>query len=229
SSTRNENHRPDTRCWLPRSSLYRCRSPRRNEPFRGGRRCRCRTRCRKFPAERAVAGQQTCSPADKPRLSPRSPDALACVPLRSHARRVGAEPAWDGSATNGMEYSAMRVVAVTYGTKGDTRPIAALCHALREAGHEALLLGDRSALGSAHALGVPAQALAGDIKGALHSTGGLSRLVRRGSRFTDTARALAELANANTETWMRDIAAAGKGCDAIILSGLAAFAGLSVA
>lgn len=123
----------------------------------------------------------------------------------------------------------MRVVAVTYGTEGDTRPIAALCHALREAGHEALLLGDRSALGSAHALGVPAQALAGDIKGALHSTEGLSRLVRRGSRFTDTARALAELANANTETWMRDIAAAGKGCDAIILSGLAAFAGLSVA
>jgi sterol 3beta-glucosyltransferase len=118
---------------------------------------------------------------------------------------------------------------MTYGTEGDTRPIAALCRALLDAGHEALLFADRSALGSAHALGVPAQALAGDIKAALHSTEGLSKLVRRGSRFTDTARALAELANANTEEWMREIVAAGKGCDAIILSGLAAFAGLSVA
>jgi sterol 3beta-glucosyltransferase len=118
---------------------------------------------------------------------------------------------------------------MTYGTEGDTRPIAALCRALLDAGHEALLFADRSALGSAHALGVPAQALAGDIKAALHSTEGLSKLVRRGSRFTDTARALAELANDNTEEWMRDIAAAGKECDAIILSGLAAFAGLSVA
>jgi sterol 3beta-glucosyltransferase len=123
----------------------------------------------------------------------------------------------------------VRVVAVTYGTEGDTRPIAALCRALLDAGHEALLFADRSALGSAHVLGVPAQALAGDIKAALHSTEGLSKLVRRGSRFTDTARALAELANDNTEEWMRDIAAAGKECDAIILSGLAAFAGLSVA
>lgn len=123
----------------------------------------------------------------------------------------------------------MRVVAVTYGTEGDTRPIAALCRALLDAGHEALLFADRSALGSAHALGVPAQALAGDIKAALHSTEGLSKLVRRGSRFSDTARALAGLANASTEAWMRDIAAAGRGCDAIILSGLAAFAGLSVA
>jgi sterol 3beta-glucosyltransferase len=123
----------------------------------------------------------------------------------------------------------VRFIAVTYGTEGDTRPIAALCGALRDAGHDALLFADHSALGSAHALGVPAQALAGDIKAALHSSEGLSKLVRRGSRFSDTAHSLAELANANTEAWMRDIAAAGKGCDAIILSGLAAFAGLSVA
>src|SRR6185437_3561757 len=123
----------------------------------------------------------------------------------------------------------MRFIAVTYGTEGDTRPIAALCRALLAAGHQALLFADRSALGSATALDVPAQALQGDIKAALHSTEGLSQLVRRGSRFTDTARALARLANANTEAWMRQIAAAAQGCDAIILSGLASFAGLSVA
>jgi sterol 3beta-glucosyltransferase len=137
--------------------------------------------------------------------------------------------ALDGSANNITEYSAVRFVAITYGTEGDTRPIAALCRTLLDAGHEALLFGDRSALGSAHALGVPAHGLAGDIKSALHATEGLAKLVRRGSRFTDTARALAQLANANTEAWMRDIAAAGRGCEAIILSGLAAFAGLSVA
>ena len=123
----------------------------------------------------------------------------------------------------------MRFIVVTYGTEGDTRPLAALCRALLDAGHQASLFADRSALGSATALNVPAQALEGDIKAALHSTAGLSQLVRRGSRFTDTARALAQLANANTEAWMRAIAAAARGCDAIILSGLASFVGLSVA
>jgi len=184
--------------------------------------------------ERAVPGQRTRHTGDTPRLLRRSPDALACVPLRPHVRLpIRARKSRDGSGNNSREQGAgnqaVRLVAVTYGTEGDTRPIAALCRALLDAGHEARLFADRSALGSAHALGVPAQALAGDIKGALHSTEGLSKLVRRGSRFTDTARALAELANANTEAWMRDIAAAGKGCDAILLSGLAAFAGLSVA
>jgi sterol 3beta-glucosyltransferase len=123
----------------------------------------------------------------------------------------------------------MRFTVVTYGTEGDTRPLAALSRALLDAGHEVGLFGDRSALGSANALRVSSQALAGDIKGALRSTEGLSRLVQRGSRFADTARALAELANVNAETWMREITAAARGCDAIILSGLAAFAGLSVA
>ena len=123
----------------------------------------------------------------------------------------------------------MRFIAVTYGTEGDTRPIAALCRALLDAGHQASLFADRSALGSAAALGVPGQSLEGDIKSALHSTEGLAKLVRSGSRFTDTARALAQLANDNAEAWMRAIAAAGRGCDAILLSGLASFAGLSVA
>ena len=123
----------------------------------------------------------------------------------------------------------MKFVVVTYGTEGDARPLAALCRALMDAGHETQLLGDRSTLGGANALGVPANSLAGDIRGALHTTLALSQLVRRGSRFSDTARALARIANENAEQWMREILAAGKGCDAIIVSGLAAFVGLSAA
>jgi UDP:flavonoid glycosyltransferase YjiC (YdhE family) len=123
----------------------------------------------------------------------------------------------------------VKFVAVTYGTEGDTRPLAALCRTLQDGGHEVRLLADRATLGSANALGVPAQALAGDIRGALHATEALSELIRRGNRFTDTARALAQIANANAEAWMRDLVAAGSGCDAIIVAGLAAFVGLSAA
>jgi len=49
--------------------------------------------------------------------------------------------------------SVMRLVALTYGTEGDTRPIAALCHALKEAGHDVFLLADENTLGSAQAPG----------------------------------------------------------------------------
>src|SRR5690606_1321053 len=50
---------------------------------------------------------------------------------------------------------AMRLVALTYGTEGDTRPIAVLCRALMDAGHEVSLFADEKTLGSALGLGVP--------------------------------------------------------------------------
>jgi sterol 3beta-glucosyltransferase len=115
----------------------------------------------------------------------------------------------------------MKFVVVTYGTEGDTRPLSALCRALMDVGHEVHLLADGATLGSAAALGVPATALAGDIRETLRPA--------RQTRPTDTARALAAIANANTETWLRQIVAVAKGCDAIILSALAAFVGLSAA
>jgi sterol 3beta-glucosyltransferase len=125
--------------------------------------------------------------------------------------------------------SAVKFVVVTYGTEGDTRPLAALCRALTDAGHETRMLADIATLGFADALGVPTTALTGDIRNALAPGGALSRAVKRESGFASTASALASIANANTEAWMREVAAAGKGCDAIIVSGLAAFVGLSVA
>jgi sterol 3beta-glucosyltransferase len=122
----------------------------------------------------------------------------------------------------------MKFVTVTYGTEGDTRPLAALCRALIDAGHTAHLLADAATLGSAEALGVPATGLAGDIKGAMRAAGAM--IGRGQGGFGDTARVLSGIANANTESWLRaTVTAAAGGCDAVILSGLAAFVGLSAA
>jgi len=118
---------------------------------------------------------------------------------------------------------------VTCGTEGDTRPLSALCRALLDAGHDARLLADRGTLGTALSLGISTTALAGDIKGILQPSGSISNVVATGSGFRSVANALARIANANAEAWMREAVAAGEGCDAIIVSGLAAFVGLSAA
>ncbi|MFM0353831.1 glycosyltransferase [Paraburkholderia nemoris] len=123
----------------------------------------------------------------------------------------------------------MKFIVATYGTEGDARPFAALCRGLMDAGHEARLLADAATLGSAHALGVPTAALAGDIRGTLSPNHAIAGVVAKGGGFNDTARALAKIANENTESWMRTIVEEGEGCDAILVAGLAAFAGLSAA
>lgn len=123
----------------------------------------------------------------------------------------------------------MKIAAVTYGTEGDTRPLAALCRALMHAGHDTRLLADIATLSSAAALGVPSAPLSGDIRKALVPGDALSTAVSRKGGFNSTVKALAEIANANTAAWMRELVDASEGCDAIIASGLAAFVGLSVA
>ena len=109
----------------------------------------------------------------------------------------------------------MKLLLLTYGTEGDTRPLAALGHALAQAGHQVELLADASTLATPRALGLPCAALAGDIRAAL--AGG------------DATRAVGRLAAARTGDWMRQALAHGRGCDAIVVSGLAAFVGLSAA
>lgn len=123
----------------------------------------------------------------------------------------------------------MKLAVATYGTEGDTRPLAALCIALRAAGHETCLLADANTLGSARAAGIPATPLSGDIRGALAPGQALATAVDRKGGFSQTARALADIANANVMNWMQEIRDAAAGSDALILSGLAAFAGFSVA
>lgn len=115
----------------------------------------------------------------------------------------------------------MKFVVATYGTEGDTRPLAALCRALIDAGHRVHLLADTATLGSATTLGVSATALAGDIRKALQPG--------KPTSPAQTTRDLAEITNANTEAWLREIVAAAQGCDAIIVSALASFVGLSAA
>jgi sterol 3beta-glucosyltransferase len=121
----------------------------------------------------------------------------------------------------------MKYLILTYGTDGDTRPLAALSRALMDAGHEAHLLADGSTLGTAAALGVPATAIAGDIRDVL-SPGGRASLIEK-SGFNSTATELSRIANENAEQWLRAAVRAGKGCDAVIVSGLAGFVGLSAA
>ncbi|WP_342705829.1 glycosyltransferase [Burkholderia arboris] len=123
----------------------------------------------------------------------------------------------------------MKFVIATYGTEGDTRPLAALGRALLDAGHDARLLADAATLGAAAALGVPSAPLSGDIRRAIAPDGALADAVRGRGGFTDTSKALAAIANANTAAWMREVADASAGCDAILVSGLASFVGLSVA
>ncbi|WP_455777776.1 glycosyltransferase, partial [Burkholderia stabilis] len=123
----------------------------------------------------------------------------------------------------------MKLVIATYGTEGDARPLAALGRALMDAGHDVRLLADAATLGAADALGVPATPLSGDIRRAIAPDGALSDAVRGRGGFNDTSKALAAIANANTPAWMREVADASAGCDAILVSGLASFVGLSVA
>lgn len=123
----------------------------------------------------------------------------------------------------------MKFVIASYGTEGDARPFAALCRGLMDAGHEAQLLADAATLGSARALGVPTTALSGDIRGTLSRQHPIAGIVEKGDSFNQTARELAKIANVNAESWLRTIIEAGDGCDAILVAGLAAFAGFSAA
>lgn len=123
----------------------------------------------------------------------------------------------------------MKLVAVTYGTEGDARPIAALCRALMDAGHEVMLLADGGTLGSARALGVAHAALDGDIRGALQPARGIASVVSGKTSLNATAQALSRIANENAAAWTRQIIEAAADCDGLIVSGLTAYVGLSVA
>ena len=120
----------------------------------------------------------------------------------------------------------MKLAALTYGTEGDTRPVAALCRALMNAGHEVTLLADVNTLGSARSWGVPHDALSGNIREDLES---LVSENRGDKGINATVTGLSRIANAQAESWMRQAAQAAAGCDGIIVSGLTAFVGLSVA
>lgn len=115
----------------------------------------------------------------------------------------------------------MKIVMVTFGTEGDARPLAALGNALGNAGHKVFFMGDARTLDTVHALAVPAGTLSGDIRSLFARAG-----PRSGRRI---AKAMLALMNTHAATWMQEVLAAADGCDAIVVSGLASFAGFSVA
>ncbi len=115
----------------------------------------------------------------------------------------------------------MKVVVLTYGTEGDTRPLIALSHALRAAGHEVHLLGGARTLGWAHELVIPASPLSGDVRELFTDWGQAGP--------PNTAKSLVKLTNANSAAWMKQTLAVAEGCEAIVTSGLAGFVGLSIA
>jgi sterol 3beta-glucosyltransferase len=114
----------------------------------------------------------------------------------------------------------MRVLAITFGTEGDVRPLAALCSALIEAGHEARLLGPDDALDAARAADAPASGLPGAIRDTLRAAG---------TTRNAGAAALARVVNANASAWLGLALDHGTGCDVVVGAGLAAFIGLSAA
>lgn len=115
----------------------------------------------------------------------------------------------------------MKLLILTYGTEGDTRPLVALGQALRGAGHSVHLLGDVRTLGSAEEVDLSHSPLSGDIRQLF------SKWSSQGPK--GTTKAMVQLTNANTRAWTVEALAAAEGCDAILTSGLAGFVGLSVA
>ncbi len=61
----------------------------------------------------------------------------------------------------------MRLSVVTFGSEGDTRPLAALCRGLLDRGHHLTLFAEHSTLSLPRSLGIPCEILSGDVKSAL--------------------------------------------------------------
>jgi sterol 3beta-glucosyltransferase len=117
----------------------------------------------------------------------------------------------------------MRLLLVSYGTEGDTRPLAMLADGLQQAGHQVHLLAERTTLSSAAALGVPHSALAGEIESEVDA------LVGQGNNLRAASRGLARMAERLSGQWLAQTEAAARGCDAILAGGLIAFIAMSVA
>ena len=126
-----------------------------------------------------------------------------------------------------MNAARLRLVALTFGTEGDSRPMVALCRGLVDAGHDVVLLCEQAGQSYAAACGVPFVPLAGDMAAALQSAS--AEFLRSGGDVTHTARALAEIARINTAAWMRATLEHAMHADAIVAAGLAIYVGLSCA
>ena len=120
----------------------------------------------------------------------------------------------------------MRFSVVTVGSEGDTRPLAALCRGLLDRGHEVKLFADDSTLTLPRTLGVPCEALQGDIKSILPIADPRQKL-----RFSELMRIGKDLkafiAN-NSASWLREVGEHAGRSDTILFSSLALSIGLTL-
>lgn len=119
----------------------------------------------------------------------------------------------------------MKIAAITFGTEGDSRPMAALCRELINAGHDTCFLTDKSSVSLATSAGVRAIALAGNIKTTV------TELLSSGSKAGGASamrEALSSVAKSCTADWMRSLLEVASGCDAILAAGLPMYVALSV-
>jgi sterol 3beta-glucosyltransferase len=120
----------------------------------------------------------------------------------------------------------VRFSVVTAGSEGDTRPLAALCRGLLDHGHEVKLFADGSTLTLPRTLGVPCEALRGDIKSILPIADPQQKL-----RFSELLRIGKDLkafiAN-HSASWLRAVGEHAGRSDAILFSSLALSVGLTL-
>lgn len=73
-----------------------------------------------------------------------------------------------------------KVLLVTWGTEGDTRPVVALAHGLLARGHQALVIADRNGQGLAESAGVPFEPMPGDFRALMAGETATGEVVRSG-------------------------------------------------
>ena len=121
----------------------------------------------------------------------------------------------------------MRFTVVTSGGEGDTRPIAALCHGLIQAGHEVCFFAEQSTSGFARALGVPTRILPGDMQSAM-SLGDPMQDIRLAD-IVAAGKNVQKVLVDNAADRMRMVAEHARHSDAVLFSSLALFVGPTVA
>jgi UDP:flavonoid glycosyltransferase YjiC (YdhE family) len=113
----------------------------------------------------------------------------------------------------------MRLSIVTFGSEGDTRPLAALCRGLVDQGHQPTLFAEHSTLDLPRRLGIPCVALSGDVRSILPLAD-----PRQDLRIADVVKSIKAtnaLIATNTPSWVRTVAEHAREADAIAFSSLA--------
>ncbi|HEY5810022.1 MAG TPA: hypothetical protein VIT67_18765, partial [Povalibacter sp.] len=120
----------------------------------------------------------------------------------------------------------MRLSVVTFGSEGDTRPLAALCRGLLDHGHELKLFAEQSTLTLPQQLGIPCEALAGDIRSTLPIADPKQEI--RIADVMNTVKAVNAVIATNTASWLRAVTEHARDADAVLFSSLAVGVGLAL-